>query len=81
MVALFLLASGDLFLAKLIDALPRFGDKTRALRIVSGIEQSVSHYLLAVTLINFCLDAVIGTARGLLGMPQPLVILGAGGWN
>ena len=33
-LALFLLASGDLFYVKLIDAFPRFGDKKRALRIV-----------------------------------------------
>lgn len=72
-LALFLLASGDLFYVKLIDAFPRFGDKKRALRIVYGIEQSVSHYLLTVTLINFGLGAVIGTAMALIGMPQPLV--------
>ncbi|MFN6979543.1 MAG: AI-2E family transporter, partial [Gemmobacter sp.] len=45
-LALFLLASGDLFYVKLIDAFPRFGDKKRALRIVYGIERSVSRYLL-----------------------------------
>ena len=72
-LALFLLASGDLFYVKLIDAFPRFGDKKRALRIVYGIEQSVSHYLLTVTLINIGLGAVIGTAMALIGMPQPLV--------
>ena len=33
----------------------------------------MSHYLLTVTLINFGLGAVIGTAMALIGMPQPLV--------
>lgn len=72
-LALFLLASGDLFYVKLIDAFPRFGDKKRALRIVYGIEHSVSHYLLTVTMINIGLGAVIGIVMWLLGMPQPFV--------
>ena len=72
-LALFLLASGDLFYVKLIDAFPRFGDKKRALRIVYGIEQSVSRYLLLVTAINAVLGAVIGMGLWLIGMPEPLV--------
>jgi predicted PurR-regulated permease PerM len=72
-LALFLLASGDMFYVKLIDAFPRFGDKKRALRIVYGIERSVSHYLFMVTLINAILGAVIGTGMWAIGMPQPLV--------
>ena len=72
-LALFLLASGDLFYVKLIDAFPRFGDKKRALRIVYGIERSVSRYLAMVTMINAALGVVIGTGMWLIGMPQPLV--------
>jgi predicted PurR-regulated permease PerM len=72
-LALFLLASGDMFYVKLIDAFPRFGDKKRALRIVYGIERSVSHYLLMVTMINAALGVVIGTGMWLIGMPQPFV--------
>jgi predicted PurR-regulated permease PerM len=72
-LALFLLASGDMFYVKLIDAFPRFGDKKRALRIVYGIERSVSRYLLLVTMINMGLGVVIGTGMWLIGMPEPLV--------
>lgn len=72
-LALFLLASGDMFYVKLIDAFPRFGDKKRALRIVYGIERSVSRYLLLVTMINAGLGVVIGTGMWLIGMPEPLV--------
>ena len=59
-LSLFLLASGDMFYVKLIDAFPRFGDKKRALRIVYGIEKSVSRYLAVVTVINIVLGVVIG---------------------
>ena len=72
-LALFLLASGDLFYVKLIDAFPRFGDKKRALRIVYGIERSVSRYLLLATAINAALGVVIGTGMWAIGMPLPLV--------
>ena len=72
-LALFLLASGDMFYVKLIDAFPRFGDKKRALRIVYGIERSVSRYLLVVTSINFGLAIVIGLGMWVVGMPSPVV--------
>lgn len=72
-LALFLLASGDMFYVKLIDAFPKFGDKKRALRIVYGIERGVSRYLFSVTLINAGLGVVVGIAMWLTGMPQPVV--------
>jgi predicted PurR-regulated permease PerM len=72
-LALFLLASGDLFYVKLIEAFPRFGDKKRALRIVYGIERSISRYLLVVTGINLVLGLVIGLGMWAIGMPQPVV--------
>ena len=72
-LALFLLASGDLFYVKLIDAFPRFGDKKRALRIVYGIERSVSRYLATVTMINASLGVFIGIGMWVIGMPKPLV--------
>lgn len=72
-LALFLLASGDMFYVKLIDAFPRFGDKKRALRIVYGIEKSVARYLAIVTVINVVLGMVIGLGLWAIGMPQPIV--------
>lgn len=70
-LALFLLASGDLFFIKLIEAFPRFGDKKRALRIVYSMERRVSRYLLSVTLINAGLGVAIGLAMWGAGMPSP----------
>ena len=48
----FLLASGDLFLRKLIKVLPTFKDKKRAVEIAREIESNISTYLFTVTLIN-----------------------------
>ncbi len=62
-----------MFYVKLIDAFPRFGDKKRALRIVYGIEKSVSRYLAVVTVINIVLGVVIGLGLWAIGMPQPAV--------
>lgn len=72
-LALFLLASGDLFYVKVIEAFPRFGDKKRALRIIYGIERSVSRYLMLVILINAALGLVIGAGLWAIGMPRPAV--------
>jgi len=72
-LALFLLASGDLFYVKIIDAFPRFGDKKRALRIVYGIQRSLARYLTVVTGINLVLAVVIGLGMWAIGMPQPFV--------
>ncbi len=73
LLAFFLLASGDMFYIKLVEAFPKFGDKKRALRIVYGIERSVSRYLLSITIINAALGLVIGLGLMAVGMPQPAI--------
>ncbi len=67
----FLLSSGDMFLRKLIHVLPRFEDKRRAVHIAREVEDSVSHYLLTVALINAGLGTAGGLAFRALGMPNP----------
>ena len=69
----FLLASGDLFLEKLVKVLPRFSDKRRAVEIVRGIEGNISNYLVTVTSINVGLAVVTSLAMYLLGMPNPFL--------
>ncbi|MEM7677076.1 MAG: AI-2E family transporter [Myxococcota bacterium] len=72
-LALFLLASGDLFYVKLVQTFRRMEDKKRALEIVYGIERRISHYLLAITAINAGLGVAITVAMYLIGMPYPYV--------
>ncbi|HJU05448.1 MAG TPA: AI-2E family transporter [Nitrospiraceae bacterium] len=69
----FFLASGDLFLQKLVKVLPRLEDKKRAVEIVREIERHTSTYLLTVSAINACVGVVIGLAMFLLGMPNPVL--------
>ncbi len=69
----FFLASGDLFLEKLVKVLPRFSDKRRAVEIVRGIEGNISNYLVTVTSINAGLAVVTSLAMYLLGMPNPFL--------
>jgi predicted PurR-regulated permease PerM len=78
----FLLASGDLFLLKLVRVLPRLEDKKIAVAIVHEVRHDISHYLLTVALINTGLGAAVGLTMWWLGMPNP-VLWGvmAGGFN
>ena len=69
----FLLAHDGVFLAKLIKLLPTLADKKRAVSIAHEIETHVSRYLLTITLINLGLGTAVGTAVGLLGLPNPIM--------
>jgi predicted PurR-regulated permease PerM len=69
----FLLASGDLFLRKLVSVLPSFHDKKLAVEISHQIEQDVSRYLLAISCINAVFGAAVGGSMYLLGLPTPLL--------
>jgi predicted PurR-regulated permease PerM len=69
----FLLASGDLFLRKLVTVLPRFEDKKTAVEISRQIERDISAYLFSICLINAFFGTAIGTAMYFLGLPNPLL--------
>ena len=58
----FLLASGDIFLRRLVEVLPRFKDKRQAVDISQQIEHDISAYLLTITTMN----AGVGIATGLM---------------
>ena len=68
-IAIFLMASGDLFYEKLVRVLPTLTDKKNALRIVHDVEREVSVYLLTVTAINAGVGVAVGISFQLLGMP------------
>ncbi|WP_244491881.1 AI-2E family transporter [Aureimonas sp. AU12] len=69
----FLLSSGNLFYQKLIESMPTFSDKRKALAIAHEIERELSRYLLTITLINAGLGVAIGTAMWVAGLPMPAV--------
>ncbi|HEX8830025.1 MAG TPA: AI-2E family transporter [Longimicrobium sp.] len=67
----FLLASGDLFLQKLVKVLPRVRDKRKAVEIARATESSISTYLLTTALVNITEGIAVAGALWLLGMPNP----------
>jgi len=69
----FLLASGDMFLRKLVNVLPLMWEKKRAVEVVRETEAVVSRYLVVSLLINIGQGAAVGLAMWLLGMPTPVL--------
>ncbi|NSX55781.1 AI-2E family transporter [Parasulfitobacter algicola] len=67
-LALFLLASGDLFYVKLVQTFKSLSGKKRALGAVYDIERRVSGYLLTITAINACLGVTVALALWMLGL-------------
>ena len=67
----FLLASGDLFLTKVIKVVPRLQDKKRAVQIARETEDQISGYLATTAIINTAFGAVVAGAMWWLGMPNP----------
>ncbi|SEV88162.1 Predicted PurR-regulated permease PerM [Cognatiyoonia koreensis] len=72
-LALFILASGNLFYVKLLEAFPSFSDKRRAATTAREIERQISRYFLTITLINAGLGVSIGVAMYLIGLPNPIL--------
>lgn len=69
----FLLASGDLFLRKLIRVLPSLADKKRAVEIARQIQTDISSYLVTITAINLALGLAVWGILSYLGVPNPLL--------
>ena len=68
-LAVFLLASGDLFYIKLVQSFDTMSGKKRALSAIYDIERQVSHYLLTIAVINAGLGTLVGLWLTLLGLP------------
>ena len=69
----FLLVAGDVFLRKLVNVIPTFRDKKRAVDITRQIETDISFYLLNFTLVNVGLGVAAAIVTALLGLPNPLL--------
>ena len=69
----FMLASGDRLFRALIEVLPRFGDKRRAVEIMAEIQVNITRYLLTVTLMNAGVGIVTGLAMWACGLADPVL--------
>ena len=68
-----LLASGDLFLQKLVHVMPTFREKKSAVEISHEIQQNISNYLFSVSLINIGLGVVVSGGLYWLGVPNAVM--------
>jgi len=66
-----LLASGDLFLRKLVEVLPMFRDKRTAVAVTEQVQQAVTQYIGTTLMINLGQGAVVGLALWGLGLHAP----------
>jgi len=64
-----LMASGDLFLRKLLRVMP--GERSAALEVTRDVEDAVSRYMVANALINLGQGVVVAVAMALIGLPSP----------
>ncbi|MDB6111785.1 MAG: hypothetical protein JWR69_3535 [Pedosphaera sp.] len=65
-----LLASGDLFLQKLVRVMPTLTNKKSAVEISHEIQQNISNYLFSVSLINIGLGLVVSGGLYFMGVPN-----------
>src|SRR5271166_4443420 len=74
MLALFfLLVSGDTFLRRLVEILPRFKDKRQAVDISKQIESDVAAYLFTITIMNLAVGVATGAVMALCGVGDPVL--------
>ena len=65
-----LLASGDLFLQKLVRVMPTLRDKKSAVGISHEIQQNISNYLFSVSLINIGLGLIVSGGLYIMRVPN-----------
>lgn len=70
-VLFFLLISGDLFLRRLVEVLPRFRDKRAAVMISQQIESDISAYLKTITIMNAAVGVATGLVTWAIGLDNP----------
>jgi predicted PurR-regulated permease PerM len=73
LVLFFLLLSGDTFLRRLVEILPRFSDKRQAIEISQHIEHDISGYLITITIMNAAVGLATALAMWLCGLGDPIL--------
>ncbi len=73
LILFFLLSAGDSLLHRLVEVLPTFADKRRAVAIAREIEGNISMYLATITVMNLLVGVLNGVQVWLFGMGNPLL--------
>lgn len=69
----FLLAAGNFFLRTWVENLTTLTEKKRAVAVARELTETMSKYLVTVTMINIALGLLTTLALSLLGMPNPIL--------
>jgi predicted PurR-regulated permease PerM len=69
----FLLVSGDIFLHRLVEILPRFSGKRQVVEISQHIESDISAYLVTITVMNAAVGVAMALAMWLTGVGDPIL--------
>jgi predicted PurR-regulated permease PerM len=69
----FLLLSGDIFLHRLVEVLPRFKSKRQVVEISQQIESDISAYLVTITIMNAAVGIATALAMWLTGVGDPIL--------
>jgi predicted PurR-regulated permease PerM len=69
----FLLVSGDIFLHRLVEILPRFRSKRQVVDISQQIESDISAYLVTITIMNAVVGVAMGLVMWLTGVGDPIL--------
>jgi predicted PurR-regulated permease PerM len=73
LVLFFVLVSGETFLRRLVEILPRFKDKKQLVDISQQIEADISVYLATITMMNTLVGIATGIMAWLCGLGDPLL--------
>jgi predicted PurR-regulated permease PerM len=69
----FLLVTGDMFLRRFVEIIPKFSNKKQLVDISQEIERNISGYLFTITLMNAAVGLLTGLAAYLFGMSDPIL--------
>jgi predicted PurR-regulated permease PerM len=69
----FLLVSGDIFLHRLVEIMPRFTSKRQVVDISQQIQSDISAYLVTITIMNAAVGISTGLVMWLTGVGDPIL--------
>ena len=69
----FFLMSGDIFLHRLVEVMPRFRSKRQVVEIAQQIESDISAYLVTITIMNAAVGIATALTMWLTGVGDPIL--------
>jgi predicted PurR-regulated permease PerM len=73
LILFFLLVSGDTFLRKFVEILPRFREKREVVELSQQVERNISAYLVTITAMNTLVGIATGIAMWATGVGDPML--------